>query len=1541
MASKLIITQLEGNALIFAADGSVRAAEQYAELKPDEVLVTENGGAVLKENGDREIRLGPNSGFLFEPPPESDNDVNALKRGVEDGDDPTEGADPAAGEQSSSSVFFGAGNVIVQAAGSGRPGLGELLQEAKGEENQSVEPLSINNFTTQQLGSLSTLQRFFLDRLNQSEANEESTASTTTPDITTSASPAPVPTNPEPSPSSEPTDPSDSDSGNNAPAVTLALNNVTEESVSEGQSVATITATDANNDAVTVNLLNNEAGYFRIEGGQVVLTQIGVDAINDDALGLDALEIVVEASDGDLVEQISGTITVNKVNDNVPTLTVDAVNVTEEAVTEGMVLATYTANDADGNTLTFTLTDNDDGYLSIQDGNVTLTAEGVAAINNDALSIEAIAVNITVSDGDFQTSASDLVVVTRVNDSSPEISVIASDVTEDSVSVGQTIATFTASDADGGDLTFSLLNNDSGYFVISGSNVQLTEAGVNAIQDDELDIRSLSISVTASDGENQTTATDTILVGRANDNLPNVSISVNSLLEEDVSESTLVATVSATDADNDPITLTLANNESDYFVLTGNEVYLTETGVAAINQDGVDPLTAMSLSVQASDGTYSVVATESVSIDRVNDNDPTITLNVSDAMEESVSEGQVLATIVASDLDSDSLEYSLMTANADWLEIVGDEVRLTADGVAAINDDVAELNSISFSVTADDGDRQTSVDADVTVNRVNDNAPVISLTVNDLTEESVSENDVVATFTVSDADEDELSITLINNDSNYFVLSGTQVLLTATGVAAINSDSADPLLTSMSFSVTANDGTTTTEASATVSVTRIEDIVAADDQNEITALGTITGNVISGLNGDGSDTVHDGVTVTQVSYLGDDHVLSEGSVTIATESGSFTMTDDGNYTYISSIQTQFYASELTAAFDSSNGVTFYGAGLDQNIFLGGNAAAGLDLDTLLNQEIHDDNPAPANTSDDVIDGGNGDDVLYGYGGNDNIEGGNGVDELHGGEGNDILSGGNGKDVLYGDAGNDTLDGGRGGDRLVGGEGDDTLTLGNGPDVVVFESGTDTVNGFKTSNDSIIIKNATSIDTFDELVMEQVGDDTHITLDTGKLILKDIDIDDLDTDNFTFEGAVAGGDYAALVYGFRDEIDQTILTLSGLNTDDTFDYYLYGADGEQVGKGSSTYTGSDVTIEATENTSFRYLVIDNTDVLVEALYGSLETLSLSDEAFIYTVVDSDSNLDQATLTISFDDALSLVANVQTAGLSGEVSGAHIAEGNLVNNGQLTGDWSLSAVSFDGAIYNATEGIMLIETPYGSLTIYGEDEGTHKKGDFSYQLMTDVTENDVLESFSYELVNDSSGLHFESTLDIRLADNTNEDLSDLVNATELTGDDNANLLAGHQGDDAISGDAGADHIYGGAGIDVIDAGLGDDLIVGGKGSDSLTGGTGADVFAFLKGDADTFATDVIADFDVAFDKLDLSDLLEGANADNIDDYLVSLSDENGKATLSVASDGENTDQIIVFNDKSLTELSQDVLGIASGSGSEILGRMLEDGLLIAHQ
>lgn len=91
------------------------------------------------------------------------------------------------------------------------------------------------------------------------------------------------------------------------------------------------------------------------------------------------------------------------------------------------------------------------------------------------------------------------------------------------------------------------------------------------------------------------------------------------------------------------------------------------------------------------------------------------------------------------------------------------------------------------------------------------------------------------------------------------------------------------------------------------------------------------------------------------------------------------------------------------------------------------------------------------------------------------------------------------------------------------------------------------------------------------------------------------------------------------------------------------------------------------------------------------------------------------------------------------------------------------------------------------------------------------------------------------------------------------------------------------AGNDMAIGTGGADVIDAGLGDDFILGLEGADTLTGGGGADTFVLANFDA----TDLITDFNVTDDLLDLQALLDA-----------SFSDANQADYISAIADGENT-------------------------------------------
>ncbi|MEG5263024.1 putative Ig domain-containing protein [Pseudomonas sp. JDS28PS106] len=90
-----------------------------------------------------------------------------------------------------------------------------------------------------------------------------------------------------------------------------------------------------------------------------------------------------------------------------------------------------------------------------------------------------------------------------------------------------------------------------------------------------------------------------------------------------------------------------------------------------------------------------------------------------------------------------------------------------------------------------------------------------------------------------------------------------------------------------------------------------------------------------------------------------------------------------------------------------------------------------------------------------------------------------------------------------------------------------------------------------------------------------------------------------------------------------------------------------------------------------------------------------------------------------------------------------------------------------------------------------------------------------------------------------------------------------------VPGTDGNDTLSGSDANEIFQGGAGNDTINGGAGDDILVGGTGVDNLTGGAGADIFRFSSQSdsyrtATTGSVDVITDFDVTQDRIDLADL-----------------------------------------------------------------------------
>ncbi|HHE0504559.1 TPA: tandem-95 repeat protein [Vibrio parahaemolyticus] len=292
-------------------------------------------------------------------------------------------------------------------------------------------------------------------------------------------------------------------------------------------------ATTQEDTAVTIDVLPNDTDVdgdkLSIQSASVPEAQGKVEIVDGKLVFTPAenfnghAEIIYTVTDGELTDEAKVTVTVNPVND-APTIKVDAVeSLTEDAVNTDTVVATLTVRDTDTpeDQLTVSLENNSNGYFVLVGNEVKLTQAGVDAVNNDELNLKDLTISASVSDGVNPTANdSDSLIVNRVNDA-PTIKVDAVEsITEDAVNTDTVVATLTVRDTDTPEdqLTVSLENNSNGYFVLVGNEVKLTQVGVDAVNNDELNLKDLTISASVSDGVNPTANdSDSLVVNRVND----------------------------------------------------------------------------------------------------------------------------------------------------------------------------------------------------------------------------------------------------------------------------------------------------------------------------------------------------------------------------------------------------------------------------------------------------------------------------------------------------------------------------------------------------------------------------------------------------------------------------------------------------------------------------------------------------------------------------------------------------------------------------------------------------------------------------------------------------------------------------------------------------------------------------------------------------------------------------------------------------------------------------------------------------------------
>ncbi|MDF4788744.1 tandem-95 repeat protein [Vibrio parahaemolyticus] len=589
--------------------------------------------------------------------------------------------------------------------------------------------------------------------------------------------------------------------------------------------------------AVTIDVLVNdsdvEGDALSIQSASVPSEQGSVDIVDGKLVFTPAENFNGEATisyivtDGDLTDEAKVSVTVTPVNDS-PVAVDDTTSIQEDTAVTIDVLTNDTDVDGDKLSIESASVPKEQGTVEVVDGKLVFTpAEN---FNGQA------EITYTVTDGQLTDEAKVTVTVNPVNDA-PTIKVDAVEsITEDAVSTDTVVATLTVRDTDTPEdqLTVSLENNSNGYFVLVGNEVKLTQAGVDAVNNDELNLKDLTISASVSDGVNPTASdSDSLIVNRVND-APTVE---NAIADQVLSEDFASYTIDLNDAFKD-------SDSALNFSVSGNSNVLVsiENGIATISPTA-DWNGSETLTFTATDPSgESVSQTVNFTVASVAD----IVADKATVVEDTPTIIKVLGNDT---FEGDGKVVSLDANNGP----ANGTVSVNPDGSVTYtpNDNYHGADSFTYIVTSGGVSESTTVEVNVTP--VND-APVAKNDISTTQEDTAVTIDVLSNDT--DIDGDTLRIDSASVPSDQGTVEIVDGKLVFTPAENFNGDA--------EITYTVTDGELTDEAKVSVTVNPVNDAptIKVDAVESITENAVSTDTVVATLTVRDTDTSEDQLTVS-------------------------------------------------------------------------------------------------------------------------------------------------------------------------------------------------------------------------------------------------------------------------------------------------------------------------------------------------------------------------------------------------------------------------------------------------------------------------------------------------------------------------------------------------------------------------------------------------------------------------------------------------------------------------------------------------------
>ncbi|KAL4226469.1 hypothetical protein ACF0H5_014452 [Mactra antiquata] len=598
-----------------------------------------------------------------------------------------------------------------------------------------------------------------------------------------------------------------------------------DETESVGYSVITLLCTDDDaSDTLKYSFSSGNTGSkfnININTGEITLA----GTLDYDA-GTQQFSLVVEVTDDINTLSIPVSVTVNPINENTPGFGTDATVTFAENEGVGTAIVTHVATDTDAEPHDIhryeiaTVTNGGASIFTIDSRSGLIRL----AKSLDYESSTSYIITVLAVDGGTPTALTGTGTVTvqvnDVNDVSPSCvpGVHVVSVPENTATGTDVIASFGCTDADTPSLTYSITSQiPSVNFGLVGSPPTLQ---LSSVLDYET-TTSFEIEVTIDDGSSSTIVYVDISVTDVNDGGPTFSSTSYSPspIAENAAIGTSVFTVAASDPDNSDSTY----GQLTYSILSGNtnnkfNIDPNSGKIALAGTLNADTLANYDLVIQILEdsGDNSASTTVSLTVTNVNDNVPTCTsdLAFSKTMAEEGTIGDVIFTLVCTDVDGDNLTYTMTSGDATYFQMNGANLELKAQ----IDYDTVVSPEFDFVIEVTDGTNTLPVSGRVTVTGVNEHIPTFTQTTYIISRpEDSTPGSLFIKVTATDSDKDDsVSYSWVSSSTDFTIdqLSG-EILLSSTLDRETTS--------SYSLQVVATDGTNAVTATVSITVTDVND----------------------------------------------------------------------------------------------------------------------------------------------------------------------------------------------------------------------------------------------------------------------------------------------------------------------------------------------------------------------------------------------------------------------------------------------------------------------------------------------------------------------------------------------------------------------------------------------------------------------------------------------------------------------------------------------------------------------------------------------